>query len=195
MMQTFEDIWRTNAWRGRSTRSGPGSSPRATAHLAPFLRKVVADFAVDSLLDAPCGEGKWFPETGAEYFGVDTVPGAIAKARRAHSRRQYAVVDILNDLLPMCDAVFSRDFMQHLSLDAGVAALENFRHSGAYLLIASTFLSGTNDVGAPNNWDAYPVNLAVEPFNLGEPLELIADGKDERGRDIDPDKFMGVWEL
>jgi len=96
------------------------------------------------------------------------------------------------DDLPRTGAVFCRDALQHLSLADGLAALQNFRRSGAKWLIASSHQGEVNGDVPSGGW--YPSNLEAAPFWLGKPARTLFDGRWE-GQDRYPHKIIGAWEL
>jgi hypothetical protein len=187
----FSRIYRSNAWNGVETRSGPGSGTVATATLQDWLPKVCAELGISSVLDAGCGEGTWQPDLPG-YIGIDIAREALAVARRVHPERTYGVADICRDTLPTTDAVLCRDALQHLPLADGLAAIENFRRAGARYLIASSHQDGVNRDVAPGAW--YTCNLSAPPFSFAEPVATIFDGQWE-GYIHHPEKSLGVWAL
>lgn len=189
--RAFSRIYRLNHWNGRETRSGPGSGTEATELLVRWLPKICADLGVGTVLDAGCGEGTWQPELPG-YVGIDIVEAAIAVARRIHPQRQYGLADICSDTLPETDAVLCRDALQHLSLHDGLAAIANFRRSGARYLIASSHDGERNTDTPAGGW--YASNLQAEPFNFGKPIASVFDGRWENA-DRYPMKIVGVWPL
>lgn len=190
--RVFEDIYARNAWNGASTRSGPGSELGATALLRRVLPELVAGVRAMSVLDAPCGEGGWMPELPG-YVGVDVAPSAIAEARRRHPDRRFEVADICADPLPTVDLVFSRDGLQHLPIPDGLAALENFRRTGATWLVCSTFEGGRTSARVRVGGYHEP-DMEKPPFSLGRPWMVIEDGA-WVDRYPYPHKFVGVWTL
>lgn len=193
MDEAFRQIYRDNAWNGRHTRSGPGSGPRATERLAGWIVDTVERLGVSSVLDAGCGEGSWFPDIPADYVGVDIVPEAIERARELHPDRSYFVGDVRTDVMPYADLVFTRDYMQHLSVDDGLQVIANVRPTARYL-VASTYMGGVNE-DPDSSWHAYAVDLMAPPFDMGKPLDDFPDGFGEDGELRDPRKFMGLWKL
>lgn len=194
----FQRIYRRNAWHGRDTRSGPGSSFAATAHLARWLTDLLWRSDLDdvsTVLDVPCGEGRWFPTLdGFHYVGVDVVPEAVVAARRYHPDRPFFTANAISDRLPDCDLAFTRDFMQHLSVVDGLSFIKNVQRSQPQFIVASTYVDGDN-VGSQSAYHAYRVNLQAEPFNFGDPLDLVPDGYSENGTLVDGGKKLGVWQL
>ena len=82
-MNVFEDIYRINAWNGVESKSGPGSGPVATAHVAAAIVELVDELGARSVLDAACGDGYWMPDLPG-YTGIDIAPEAIRIAQRRH---------------------------------------------------------------------------------------------------------------
>jgi hypothetical protein len=189
--QTFSRIWDRNRWNGTETNAGPGSTMGATRELANWLPTMIAELGVSSVLDAGCADSLWMPELPG-YVGVDIVPKAIETARIRHSDRAYLVADICRDELPRCEAIICRDALQHLSLKDGMAALNNFRRSGAKWLLASSHRGETNTDVPSGGY--YASNLEAEPFWMGEPRQSVSDGTWDMGLRF-PTKILGVWEL
>lgn len=70
-----------------------GQIPQLLEHLRPG----------ESILDAGCGYGRFldmFPDWKGQYLGIDFVPEFILEARKRHPRRDFMVVDLLNDPIP-----------------------------------------------------------------------------------------------
>ena len=148
-----------------------------------------------TLLDAGCGDFHWMAEVdlaGIAYRGLDVVPDLIARNARLHAARgrSFAVADITRDPLPEAEAILCRDVFIHLPDAVILRTLENFRASGARLLIATTF------PGAPNRrlrrlgYGWRPVDLEARPFALGPPREVLVDAPAAY-----PEKRLGVWPL
>lgn len=189
--QTFERIWRTNAWRGTETKAGPGSTLHATRSLRALLPEVMGRLGITSVLDAGCSEGWWMPDLPG-YVGVDIVPAALDVAREHHPDRTYELGDICADPLPRIDAVICRDALQHMSLLDGLAALQNFRRAGAWVLFAGTHHGEENrDI---RTGAFYRINVQAAPFWLGSPVWAIKDGSWDDTEPY-PQKMFGAWRL
>jgi len=192
---TFRQIYRMSLWdtSGEGIRAGPGSSVSATKNIRKELPLVLAELGVSSLFEAGCNECLWQPEFPG-YIGADIVPEAIEQARLRHPSWSLIVGDVCVDDLPPTDAILCRDVLQHLSYDDGLAALANFLATDARWLIATTW---GEDLGENRNittggW--YPIRPELPPFDLGEPVQIIADTA------IFPDGThvpigLGVWDL
>jgi SAM-dependent methyltransferase len=189
----FATIYRANAWNGRESLSGPGSGPAATATVAQAIVELVAELRISSVLDVGCGDGFWMPDLPG-YIGIDVVDQAVRAARRRHPGRSYMVAAVA-DLDRAFDLVIVRDVIQHCSFSDGLALLDAIRRTGSSWLLASTFRGGEN-IDIPTG-DAFSPDLEAEPFTLGEPLRLIADGYgyDDPGAIRDPRKHLGLWPI
>lgn len=193
----FTRIYNDNAWGGRESRSGPGSSLAETSAVRGMLPTLLAELNIRSLLDAPCGDLNWMSHTPLDldsYIGADVVRKVVDlnNEKFTSAMRRFVHFDILRDDLPAADAILCRDGLVHFS-DADVKkALAGFRQSRATYLIATTY----RDAGPSMNiitgeWQ--PLDLEAAPFSLPKPLRLVPENP---GRDgIDSRKSLGVWKL
>lgn len=190
--RVFRRIWRTNAWLGDESRSGPGSGLDRTRALREALAAFLVERGVTVLLDAPCGDFHWMRRLEAPLarcVGVDVVPEAVAAARAATAPfpAEFLVADLVLDALPAAEAVLCRDALVHLTLSDAVRAVANLRRTGARFLLATTFPATTaNEDCRTGAWR--PRNLALPPFRLGPPDRALPDASPTR-----PDKVLGVW--
>jgi hypothetical protein len=193
----FTTIFRERRWGGTSV-SGPGSGLNVTARIRSWLPGVFTRYNIESLIDAPCGDGIWIAEllpNLKSYLGVDIVPDLIAdaSARNIHPHAHYQIGDIIDATLPKADAIFCRDCIVHLSLDEGMAALKNIQSSGARYLIATTFPTRENvEHKRPGAWR--PLNLEKPPFTLERTIELFYERMPNRSDQYN-DKALGIWSL
>jgi hypothetical protein len=190
---TFSRIYRSNSWNGVETRSGPGSGSAATGPIVRLLLELVAELAIESVVDAACGEGFWQPDLPG-YLGLDVAPEAIVKARVIHPDREYKVADV-SVSCPSADLILCRDAMQHLPLRDAVAVLDAIRVSGSRWLLASTYVAGHNVRIHAGGF--YEPDLEAPPFDLAPALRLYHDGYDYTDGSTlrDPAKMLGLWTL
>jgi SAM-dependent methyltransferase len=188
----FDRIYRTNAWAGSESLSGPGSGTSATWRTAQAVQELVARLGVTSVLDVGCGDGYWMPELPG-YLGVDVSWAAITAARAHHPGRRFEQLRP-GWPMPRADLVVCRDAVQHLPLEEGVELLRRaWREAQPRWLLLSTFVGGENvDVAVG---EAYSPDLTQPPFGLPAPLELIPDGWSYDGSPgmRDPRKHLGLW--
>jgi SAM-dependent methyltransferase len=168
----FGEIYRDNLWG--ENKAGKDSTLEATQALGPALKALVRAYDIRSVLDAGCNEALWQPELPG-YIGVDIVPEALEVAQERHPTWSFMLGDVVEDHLPMVDAIMCRHVLQHLSIEDALKAVDNFRDSGARYLIASTnHRDKARNVDTPTG-GFFRCYLPAEPFNLGPPLASIPD--------------------
>jgi hypothetical protein len=83
--------------------------------------------------------------------------------------------DVVRDALPAADLILCRHLLIHLSFRQGLAALENFRRTGARYLLATTNPSLRENREIVQTGSFRPVNMERIPFGLPPPLEVLPD--------------------
>lgn len=168
-------------WDHPETRCGVGSTLAATAAVRDWLPGALERLGVKVLLDAPCGDRHWMRhvELPCAYVGVDHEPAHVEKAGPGVAM----LIDIRDGGLPPCDAILSRDFMQHLSKADEARVLAAFRETGARWLIATCHGAEGEDVETgPQAFRR--VDLRTR---FGPPVDQVDDGRGGR--------ILGVWAL
>ena len=194
----FTAIYRSNAWRGAASVSGPGSDAEQTAVVAVALSNLVRERGVASVLDVPCGDFHWMQNVdlgAAHYTGGDIVTDLVESNQRrfGSASRDFCKINLLEDRLPPAELIFCRDCLVHFSNTDVLRALRNIARSKATYLLTTTFTARNNAVDiVTGQWR--PLNLRAEPFALPEPLELIVEHcTEDQGRYHD--KAIGLWRV
>jgi len=170
------------------TPCGFGSTLQATEDLRRELPGLLARLRTKVLLDAPCGDRNWIADMdlgSIDYVGVDLSEANLAIARERSPHAALGTLDIVHGRPPVADTVLCRDFLQHLPTAMAQRALGNLSRSGARWLLATSHDNPVNE-DIETVGDFRPLNLMIEPFNLGEPVESVDDG---------PGRILGVWDL
>ena len=174
----FVEIYERNIWESAESRSGVGSEARVTENLREHLPIIFERFAINSILDAPCGDFNWMrlvtlPPT-MSYIGWDIVPQVIQSnvARHANSQRRFSVANILADDFPKVDLLICRDCLFHFSHADIRRVLQNFVTSGIPFLLTTTH----RDLDDSTNTDIETgyfrrIDLFAKPFNF--PPEVL----------------------
>lgn len=198
MRRVFTSIHAARAWGECESASGPGSTRERAASFLPDLVALVRSLDIDVLLDAPCGDFNWAPplaDSVRRYIGVDVVRALVRENRRRWSspRRRFLCRDIVAQRLPSAQLVLCRDALVHLSDRDVLAAIANFRRTGAEYLLATTFVGERvhSDV-ATGGW--HPLNLEAPPFSFPPPLALVDERCLHTGG-IYADKRLALWRL
>ncbi|HEX5634660.1 MAG TPA: class I SAM-dependent methyltransferase, partial [Gemmatimonadales bacterium] len=178
-LEAFRHIHATNLWAGPESRSGLGAGHDQTAALRAQLPALLARRGVRSLLDLPCGDGRWMATVDLgdiRYLGADLLPELIADNARRHAApgRDFRVLDLLASPLPAVDLVLCRDCLVHLSFADIARAVANLRRSGSRWLLTTTFpAQNVNEDVVTGDWR--PINLQAAPFDWPAPEELLVE--------------------
>ena len=193
----FSQIYDKNHWGSGESLSGPGSELGATRNISAALPRILRQYQVTSMLDAPCGDFHWMQSVDlgdVQYTGADIVQPLIDDVSRrfAGPRRAFVHLDLVKDPLPHVDLIFCRDCFIHLPFRLINEALAGFRRSGARYLLTTTFGNW------PINYDtaiggARGVDLCAPPFSFPPPLELIREA--EPAQPGAAYKCMGLWAM
>jgi hypothetical protein len=196
---TFTEIFRANAWESAESVSGRGSTQARGMDFRASLVSLLDAYAIQSILDAPCGDCTWMrdvlEERPLQYTGVDIVEALIAENVRTHgtATRRFLCLDMSRDDLPAADLVLCRDGLVHLSFADARAAIRNFRRSGARYLLTTTFVGRARNTDTPTGgWR--PLNLEAAPFGFPAPLALVDERCPQAGGAYH-DKHLGLWDL
>lgn len=188
----FRDIYRTNAWNDSESRSGTGSNLRVTEGIRKEIPKLLHELGIQPILDAPCGDFNWMRHVdlkGIDYIGVDVVSDIIeANQKYSGPERRFLRLDITQDDLPKVDLIFCRDALPHFTYSAIEKTLRNFQRSGSTYLLTTTHI-GSSNRDVPVMSYSRPIDLQCEPFNFPDPLRLISDDGEGKG------KYLGLWRL
>lgn len=194
--EVFVDIYKDDFWNSSESKSGVGSTFDASSVIREQLPKIIAKYAIKSMLDVPCGDYNWMKEVQKKctYIGGDIVAEAVNKNQQLYASDtvQFQKIDISNDPLPMVDLIFCRDCLQHISDDNVKKALHNFKNSGSKYLLVTSY---------PNTWrnhdiydgDYRPLNLLIKPFNLSNYILKIREAWKVQG--VEVDKTMYLFDL
>ncbi|HEX5854477.1 MAG TPA: class I SAM-dependent methyltransferase [Thermoanaerobaculia bacterium] len=196
MRRVFGRIHAARAWGECESFSGPGSTRERAASFLGELIALVQSLGVSTLLDVPCGDFNWagpLADSVQSYVGIDVVPALIKEnvRRWAAPNRVFLCRDLVNERLPAGHLILCRDALVHLSTADAVAALANFRRTGAEYLIATTFVGERSNADiVTGGWR--PLNMERAPYNFPPPLTLLDERCDHTGG-IYGDKRLGLW--
>ena len=188
--ETFDAIYRRGAWGGNSgDGSGTGSEPVFTTKFRKTLIGWMKVHQVRTLLDCPCGAGKWTQLMireateaipGFQYIGVDVSSIAIERAKRNLATIATANVTlILDDMtapttpLPRADLVLCRDALQHLSPTKIKCAIANLFAIGAKWVMIGGSETGVNR--SISDGEYFDFNPIAPPYSM-KPVEVFAEG-------------------
>lgn len=192
--EVFRDIYKSNAWDGTESVSGPGSTMAATASVRAELPGLIERLGIRTLLDVPCGDAYWISEClppGVSYIGGDIVPELIEENRRIRPNvGQFIVLDLIKDPLPKADLLMVRDCFIHLPNKIVLEAIANIRRSPITYVLTTTFPREASlqdiELGGYR-----PINLVLPDIGLAPPIAVFLD---EDG--VHPNgKCLGLWRV
>jgi len=189
----FETIYQENYWGDGESRSGWGSTLEYTGPLRSALEKLTRKLGTRVMFDAPCGDFNWMqhvrlPED-CRYIGGDIVASLIVKlqAQYAGPKRQFQVIDIVQDELPHADIWLCRDVLFHLPTADIIKTFKNFARSQISYMLTTTYDFQKFNADVKPGGFRY-VNLRRPPFSLGQPELKIADFVAPA-----PPRYLALW--
>lgn len=194
----FTQIYNDKGFTGEEfPASGIGSSLEQTETIRRQLPKVLNQYGIHNLVDAPCGDFTWMSEVnlnGFNYQGVDIVKSVIKQNRTLYTQSniRFDELDIVKQIPPTADLIFCRDCLVHLSNCDALKALSNFKKSGSKYLLTTTFVSRDKNVDLVSGRGWRPINLQQHPYNFPRPILLIDEACTESNGQYD-DKALGLW--
>ena len=190
----FAAVYRRNLWKNPESASGYGSTASATGATRAGLEALIAEFGIRSITDAPCGDFNWMGLLAfdGQYQGCDIVPDLIAANTAAHgnARRNFAVVDIVQQTPPAADLVLCRECLNHISLLEAVAAIDHLDGAAGRWLAITHYGDTTVNTDQPASFRFRPLNLCLAPFGLRAPDRVI----EEREIGDGPAKVLALWD-
>jgi len=191
----FTLAYQHNSWGASESRSGVGATVHRTMLIRPFIRSLIKDLNIQTILDAPCGDFNWMKEvnlTGVSYIGMDIVDELIEKniTHYATTNRQFLAGDIIRQPLPRVDLILCRDCTQHLTNMELRALMNNFKKTGSRYLLTSNYPHIEENKDLENMYSVSRItyrNLQKPPFNFPEPIVLFPEGFEN--------KTLCLWEI
>ena len=195
----FNRIYKNNGFLGTESLSGGGSSLFQTRIIREELPKLFIALGVRHLLDVPCGDWNWMRHldlSGIYYTGGDIVQAIVDRNSDAYGNknRRFELLNIITGPLPKADLIFCRDCLVHLNFADGLAALTQFRRSGAEWLLTTTFTDRDSNEDLYEGTIWRPLNLEKAPYNLPKAERYINEGCTE-GDNLYGDKCLALWRL
>lgn len=192
----FTDIYKTNSWGCKDSRSGPGSDLIQTKTIREKLPELFKKLKIISLLDIPCGDFNWLSKVDLSfisYMGADIVSENVNHNNKKYAmkNRKFHKLNILEDELPKVDLIFCRDLFIHFSFKNIFTAIENIKKNGSKYLLTTSYPSTkkNNDI-LSGKWG--PLNLLIPPFSFPPPLSEIDENSSEKGV---PNKSLLLWKI
>lgn len=193
----FSTIYKYNLWNSGESLSGPGSEISKLPGIEKFLKSLIQELNIKSILDIPCGDFNWMKTvdlSGIKYVGADIIKDLVRQNRTLYGSgsKDFVVLDIIQDELPTADLVIIKDLFIHFSIPNILKSLENVRRSGSKYILTTTFPDVQENIRIKDGYN-FNINLQVAPFSFGKPLyffEEIGLQDPKHGR-----RGVGLWEI
>lgn len=175
----FTEFYKSNIWGSGESISGPGTELKYTKNIISKLPVLLKEFKITTINDAPCGDFHFMNHINLSdvcYMGFDIVKQLIEVNNKEYSSSgiQFIHFDVLNQILPKCDLILSRDMLIHFSFDDSKRAIDNFKKSGSTYLLTNTYpIVELNLDIKTGSWR--PINLQIEPYNFPKPISIIEE--------------------
>jgi len=193
----FTSYYKYNKWLDPDTRSGAGSNLQQTAVIRAALPALLRQYNIRTLVDLPCGDFYWMRMLDLDldlYIGLDIVESLVQHNQEHFARqgREFRVFNAIEEVVPACDLVFSRDMLVHFSNEHILATLHQIAKSHATYFLTTHFNAPemVNKDVATGCWR--PINLERAPFNLPAPLLLISEKCPEKAPFANA-KTVALW--
>lgn len=185
----FQRVYKKRLWGSDESFSGVGSEKKNTIITVQIINKLIKEFAIQSILDAPCGDYNWIKAALPQelnYTGIDIVPEMISDLNetfgsptRTFLQRDLVLKEII---IPAVDLIICRDLLVHLTFQEGTRVLDNFKRSGSRYLLVTSF-EGPNRTSIKNqeltlNYGDFgwrPLDLRSDPYNCSNVIEVYTE--------------------
>lgn len=148
--QIFSEIYKSNYWNEKESKSGTGSSLKSTEEIRKELPVLINELKINSILDVPCGDFFWFKkiidDLNINYIGGDIVEEIVFQNKKFENTNvSFKKINLINDALPDADLILCRDCLFHFSYEDINNTFENLKISNfKYLLITNHDLEFKN---------------------------------------------------
>ncbi len=175
-MQDAEAFLKNANWGDQSeTLSGSGSTMANTVNVRNRLPELITEYSINSMFDAPCGDGNWMSkiELSCSYVGGDFVDKFVSSAKNKGLNAYH--FDIRYNPLPPVDLWFCRACWYHLPFAHIQLCVDNFHKSSIkYLLTTSHVENGEMRDIEPGAFRRLQLDQH-NYFGLGEPIDRVVD--------------------
>lgn len=192
----FNNVFNHNGFHGTESISGPGSSLEQTAYIRAEIPKLIRQYNIKSIFDAPCGDWNWISKVSLpidNYIGADIVKILVEKNNNLYAKENYIFLhmNVVVDELPKVDLILCRDLLVHFSYNNIQKFFQNIKKSGSTYILMTHFLNEKNiDIRGDMDWR--PLDFQNQPFNFPSPLEIIIEANAPEGW---KHKTLSLWKV
>lgn len=178
---------------GMESTAGYGTTYDATKPIIEKLPEIFSKYNIKKILDAPCGDYYIMDKAqfkDIQYLGIDLVQEQLDLNKQKYPGVNFQQLNMITDILPMSDLVFSRDILIHFSDYDIKKFIKNCFESGCKYLMTNTYtkIDKNQDMDGILGWRF--INFEKYPFHFPTPIEIIKEGAYN-----DVGKSMALWKL
>jgi ubiquinone/menaquinone biosynthesis C-methylase UbiE len=202
--ENFTNIYNTNAWHmgQNDSKSGLGSSNNYTIFIRKYLRDLIKDKNIKSMIDTSCGDWFWMKtikDSLPFYLGIDIVKDLILKNKTIYENDKIKFLhsDFLSHLKTLkdksVDLVLCRHTCEHLPTDYNLEFIKEVKRVSKYLLLTTHLVCNTNkNLNIP--YETYrPINLNLEPYVSELNNYYIGSHYDGPVNNFHPEMFIHLY--
>lgn len=204
----FTEIYGKGLWGkgdSESPLSGDGSLPDKATPYVKFVRKVIENYGIKSVLDF--GHGDWsmwrdYRFDGIDYVGVDIAKGLSEQVSQKYAakKRKFFHSSRFEQNLPDADLLISKEVLQHLSNNDVIHELKRFTKFDN-IIISNCIYSRRRLLGKLKHFLQLRVRIAslFKGINPLYPAEKLLNNVDItsggfRGIDLEDSPFKNYFE-
>jgi hypothetical protein len=193
----FERIYLKNTWGSDESASGTGSELSKTKDLINYLNKIIGQYHIETIFDAPCGDFNWMRKVDLDkiqYVGGDIVDRLILENNRKYKSDHIEFVpwDLTTDkITKKYDLIITRDCFVHLSFEDIKKSINNIVESKSKYLLTTSFAKTNLNINTNTGGKWRPINLRLSPFDLPEPIDFYEETNAEAG--WEGNKIMSLY--
>lgn len=180
----FSKIYNKNYWGDNESVSGPGSNSLNTKNVINSLKKIIIQYKIKFIVDAPCGDFFWInkvlKKVKVKYLGLDIVEKLIFENKKKYSTNliKFENFNLIKKKIPNCDMIICRDFIFHLSYSDIKKFFYNLSRSEFKYILISNHENGKGSKNLFMNKDIFSgdfrkINLFSSPFNFPKNYEFF----------------------
>lgn len=194
--EKFRLIYEKNLWRNAESVSGSGSTLKFTKNIREALPRVIDQYDIHSIFDAPCGDFNWMKHVlktvDIRYIGGDIVEDLIKRNNKAFVTEniEFVSIDLISEHFPAVDMMLCRDCLFHMSYENTLEILNNFIDSNIEYFFTTTYKKPADFINGDIVTGSFrAIDLTKVPYHFSDDaLFTVLDGKKDN-----TERFMCLW--
>ena len=204
--EVFTEVFTINDWSSTESHSGMGSTLQFTPNIRKQLPLLWKAYGIKKVLDIGCGDFNWMKEIvgSLDYYKGTDIVEAITNLNieryEIKGNVEFETCNIIKDCnfkAEDFDAIILKDVLVHFPTDVANSVIGKLKSIGIKYIFITHFkdIEENTDLGAFGQWR--PLNMSIQPFDLGNPLQIISEEVEEYvwGDKKNKDKTLSLWKI